>query len=284
MFRRRFSAAMVFATLTLVYFVAGKLGLRLAFLQVSASPVWPPAGIALGALLVLGYRTWPAILVGAFLVNISTTGNIPTSVAIGAGNTLEAICGAWLVNRFAGGMRVFDHSQNVFKFGFAAVTSTVISPTIGVTSLALAGFADWARYGAVWVTWWLGDATGDLIFAPVVILWAIAPPPRWSSKKALEVGLLLLLLVAARNRDRDFHRLGDRDLGHVAELRAICDGDPESIAADSAKFYGGADNHCDGAGSRHGRATRSGGNFGEPKIVSGISEPDQGQVSRHAFA
>jgi len=196
MFRRRFSAAMVFATLTLVYFVAGKLGLRLAFLQVSASPVWPPAGIALGALLVLGYRTWPAILVGAFLVNISTTGNIPTSMAIGAGNTLEAICGAWLVNRFAGGMRVFDHSQNVFRFGFAAVASTVISPTIGVTSLALAGFVDWAKYGAVWVTWWLGDATGDLIFAPVVILWAIAPPPRWSSKRALEVGLLLLLLVA----------------------------------------------------------------------------------------
>src|SRR5437588_4766812 len=196
MFRRRFSAVMVFATLTLVYFVAGKLGLKLAFLQASASPVWPPAGIALGALLVLGYRTWPAIFVGAFLVNISTTGNIPTSVAIGAGNTLEAICGAWLVNRFAGGMRVFDHSQNVFKFGFAAVTSTVISPTIGVTSLALAGFADWARYGAVWVTWWLGDATGDLIFAPVVILWAIGPPPRWNRNKAFEVGLLLLLLVA----------------------------------------------------------------------------------------
>src|SRR4029078_5375033 len=125
MFRRRFSAAMVFATLTLVYFVAGKLGLKLAFLQASASPVWPPAGIAVGALLVLGYRTWPAIFVGAFLVNISTTGNIPTSVAIGVGNTLEAIFGAWLVNRFAGGMRVFDHSQNVFKFGFAAVTSAV---------------------------------------------------------------------------------------------------------------------------------------------------------------
>ena len=196
MLRRRFSAVMVFAALTLVYFVAGKLGLKLAFLQASASPVWPPAGIALGALLVLGYRTWPAIFVGAFLVNVSTTGNIPTSVAIGAGNTLEAICGAWLVNRFAGGMRVFDRSQNVFRFAFAAVASTVISPTIGVTSLALAGFVDWAKYGVVWMTWWLGDATGDLIFAPVVILWAIAPPPRWSSKKALEVGWLFLLLVA----------------------------------------------------------------------------------------
>src|SRR5437016_6235498 len=74
-------------------------------------------------------------------------------------------------------------------------------------------------------------------------------------------------LVAARNRDRDFHRLGDRNLGHVAELRAVCDGDPESIAADSAKFHGGPDHHGDGAGSRHGRAATGRGNLGEPKIV-----------------
>src|SRR5438552_17793618 len=196
MLRRRFSAVTTFVVLTIVYFVAGKLGLKLAFLQASASPVWPPAGIALGALLVFGYRTWPAIFVGAFLVNVTTAGNVATSLAIGGGNTLEAICGAWLVNRFASGIRVFDRSRDVFKFAFAAAASTVISPTVGVTGLMLAGFVDWTRYGAVWVTWWLGDATGDLIFAPVVILWAIGPPPRWSSKKALEVGLLLLLLVA----------------------------------------------------------------------------------------
>src|SRR5438067_12390509 len=110
MLRRRFSAAMVLATLTLVYFVAGKLGLKLAFLQASASPVWPPAGVALGALLVLGYRTWPATFVGAFLVNVTTAGNFGTSLAIGAGNTLEALCGAWLVNRLADGIDVFERS------------------------------------------------------------------------------------------------------------------------------------------------------------------------------
>src|ERR1700747_3490338 len=111
MFRRRFSAVMVFATLTLVYFVAGKLGLKLAFLQASASPVWPPAGVALGALLVLGYKTWPAIFLGAFLVNVTTAGNFGTSLAIAAGNTLEALCGAWLVNRVAGGIDVFERSK-----------------------------------------------------------------------------------------------------------------------------------------------------------------------------
>src|SRR5205085_3999988 len=138
--------------------------------------------------------TWPAVFVGAFLVNVTTAGNVGTSLAIGAGNTLEALCGAWLVNRFAGGTRVFDRAQDVFKFSFAAVASTVVSPSVGLTSLALAGYADWARYGAIWTTWWLGDATGVLIFAPVVILWGAGPRWHWHGKKDLEVGLLLLLL------------------------------------------------------------------------------------------
>src|SRR5256885_8059979 len=94
--------------LTLIYFVAGKLGLNLAFVNASASPVWPPAGIALAALLVLGYRVWPGIFVGAFLVNFWTTLNIPSSLGIAGGNTLEAVCGAWLVDRFSRGPRAFD--------------------------------------------------------------------------------------------------------------------------------------------------------------------------------
>src|SRR5204863_3066396 len=151
MFRRRFSAVMVFATLTLVYFVAGKLGLKLAFLQASASPVWPPAGIALGALLVLGYRVWPAIFIGAFFVNLTTAGNVDTSLAIASGNTLEALCGAWFVNRFAGGTTVFDRPQGVFKFALTAAVSTIIGPAFGVTSLALTGFADWSNDVAIWL-------------------------------------------------------------------------------------------------------------------------------------
>src|SRR5689334_7746983 len=98
---RRFWRIISLVALAALYFLAGKLGLRLAFVHASASPVWPPAGIALAGLLLLGYRTWPAIFFGAFLVNLTTYGNVGTSLAIGAGNTLEAVCGAWLVNRFA---------------------------------------------------------------------------------------------------------------------------------------------------------------------------------------
>src|SRR5438876_10802918 len=191
---RRFPTLPAIGILIFVYFIAGKFGLMLASLHVSASPVWPPAGIALAALLVLGYRAWPAIFVGAFLVNVTTAGNVATSLAVASGNTLEAVCGAWLVNRFAGGTTVFDRPQGVFKFALAAVVSTIISPAFGVTSLALAGFADWTHYGAIWLTWWLGDTTGDLLIAPLIILWSIASKRRWNRREAVEVGLLLLLL------------------------------------------------------------------------------------------
>jgi len=116
------------SAVALIYFVAGKLALNLAFVNASASAVWPPAGIALAALLVFGLRVWPAIFVGALVVNVTTAGNIFTSVGIATGNTLEALCGAWLVNRFAGGLQVFDRPQNVFKFALAAVISTAVSP------------------------------------------------------------------------------------------------------------------------------------------------------------
>src|SRR6266481_3386140 len=192
---RRFSGLPLIGILAVIYFIAGKLGLMLASLQASASPVWPPAGIALAALLLLGYRAWPAIFVGAFLVNITTAGNVATSLAVASGNTLEAVCGAWLVNRFAGGTSVFDRPQGVVKFALAAVFSAIISPAFGVTSLALAGFADWTNYGAIWLTWWLGDTTSDLLIAPLIILWSVASKRRWNRREAVEVGILLLLMV-----------------------------------------------------------------------------------------
>jgi signal transduction histidine kinase len=192
---RRFSGLPLVGIVTVSYFIAGKLGLTLASLNASASPVWPPAGIALAALLLLGYRVWPAILIGAFLVNVTTAGNLATSFAISTGNTLEALAGAWLVNRFADGKNAFDRPQAVFKFALAAGISAVISPLFGVTSLALAGFAHWANYGLIWLTWWLGDTTGDLVFTPLVLLWSVASKQRWNKKQALEVGILLLLLV-----------------------------------------------------------------------------------------
>jgi len=63
----------------------------MASLHASTSAVWPPTGLAIGALLVGGYRLWPAILLGAFVVNVTTAGSIATSLGIAVGNTLEAL-------------------------------------------------------------------------------------------------------------------------------------------------------------------------------------------------
>src|SRR5204863_1570143 len=112
------------------------------------------------------------------------------------GNTLEGVCGAWLVNRFACGTQVFERPQNVFKFALAALISTTLSPSIGITTLALGGLAHWANYWQIWLTWWLGDASGDLVVAPLLVLWSIpATQRKWNRAQAIEVSVLLLLLV-----------------------------------------------------------------------------------------
>ena len=183
------------AILALAYFVAGKLSLHLAFVNASASPVWPPAGIALAGLLLIGLRAWPAIFIGAFLVNLTTAGSILTSLGIAGGNTLEAICAAWLVSRFANGTSAFERAQDVFKFALITLVSTALSPTIGVTSLCLGGFADWSNYSAIWPTWWLGDFTGDLLVASLIILWCVGPNRKWTRREVIEVALLFALLI-----------------------------------------------------------------------------------------
>lgn len=183
------------AVLIVVYFLAGKLGLRLAFDNPSATAVWPPAGIALAACLVIGYWVWPGIFLGAFLTNLATAGSVTTSISIAVGNTLEGLLGAYLVNRFAGGRATFDRTRDVFKFALlAAMISTTVSATSGVSSLAIAGFAKWSDYWSVWLTWWLGDATGDLILAPLLILWTWTVPPAWGKWRLLELSILVLCL------------------------------------------------------------------------------------------
>src|SRR4029079_1227913 len=146
------------AALTAVYFVAAKLGLRVAVVNPSATAVWAPTGIALAAVLVFGNRVWPAIFAGAFLANLTTAGTALTSIGIAVGNTLEALIGAWLVNRSGGGRDALEEPRGVFTLALlAAGLSTMVSATIGVACLAMGGLADLADLGPVWLTWWLGD-------------------------------------------------------------------------------------------------------------------------------
>ena len=182
--------------LTTAYVIAGKLGLSLAVVNESASAVWPPTGIALASALLFGPRIWPVIFVGAFIVNYTTTGVVSTSLAIASGNTLEALMGAHLTTRFAGGRDAFGRSQGVLAFVLlAGFSATAISATVGVSALALAGDISGAQYGSVWLTWWLGNASGAVVVAPLLVLWSTGPQLRWTAAEWTELAVLAIALA-----------------------------------------------------------------------------------------
>lgn len=183
-----------------VYFGAAKLGLSLAYLHKSASPVWPPTGIALAAILLLGYRVWPGVWLGAFLANATTTVPLATAFGISVGNTLEALAGGYLLYRFVGPGPFFSRSADVFRFVLiAGLLATTISATIGVASVALGGTAPWSMAGPIWLTWWLGDAMGAVVLAPLLLNWVESPRFVPRPSKTLEAIILGLLLVGAND-------------------------------------------------------------------------------------
>ncbi len=157
--------------LTVLYVLAGKLGLIFASVHASATAIWPPTGIALAALLTRGQWMWPAVTAGAFLVNVTTAGSVATSLGIALGNTLEAVLGAWLIGRLAHGRAAFERPRDIFAFAGAVLPGAAVAATIGVTSLVVGGFAPRADAPAIWITWALGDVSGALIVTPILILW-----------------------------------------------------------------------------------------------------------------
>jgi integral membrane sensor domain MASE1 len=180
----------------LTYFVLAKIGLTLASIHPSASPIWPPTGLALAAVMLRGYRVSPAIFFGAWVANATTAGSIYTSAAIALGNTLECLVGAYLISRWSGGLRAFDTPAGVARFALIAlVAATPISASVGIGSLTLAGYVDGARIASTWVTWWLGDLAGALVITPVIVLWAKSSLWPDSRKEFLETGTVLALAI-----------------------------------------------------------------------------------------
>ena len=183
---------------TAAYFLAAELGLSLASVHTNVSPVWPPTGIAIAALLILGRRLWPAILIGAFLANLWTGVSIPVALGIAGGNTLEAVAASYLLT-YRPLPDSFSSIRSVLKFIlFAVLVSPMISATIGNISLCIGGEAQWADFGRLWVTWWLGDGFGALIVAPFLLAWNLNWKRRASSTAVIEAALLLtgLFLVS----------------------------------------------------------------------------------------
>ncbi len=180
-----------------LYVSAAKLGLSLDAVSGFATAVWPPTGIALAALVLYGYRLWPAIAVGAFLVNASAGAPVLVASGMALGNTLEAVVGTYLLQRVVGFQPALARLRDVFGLVvLAAGLSTLVSATLGVTSGWLGGVIPSASYGHAWRTWWLGDLMGGLVVAPLLWIWR-TPPRVYLARRQLAEGLALLLCVVA---------------------------------------------------------------------------------------
>ena len=163
--------AAILASVTLAYFMAGRFGLSLAFLNSNASPVWPPTGLALATMLLLGRWIWPSVLVGAFLVNFSNSGSWNASLMIACGNALEALAAFWMAERFCGGIKAFETIPGIFKFALTSgMIASALSATLGVGALYLNGLAPQAELPRILLTWWMGDTISVWLLAPCLIL------------------------------------------------------------------------------------------------------------------
>jgi PAS domain S-box-containing protein len=182
--------------LFILYFGTAKLGLLMDPVGGFATTVWPPTGISLVALMTFGYRLWPAIAMGAFLVNASAGAPLLVACGMAAGNTLEALLGTYFLQRVVGFRSSLDRLRDVVGLVvLAAVLSTMVSATIGVTSGWLGGVISAVDFGKAWRTWWLGDMVSDLVVAPLLFTWSRRPSLPMPPRRVAEAGALLACLV-----------------------------------------------------------------------------------------
>jgi PAS domain S-box-containing protein len=183
---------------SLAYFVTGRLGLATPFTSGNISPVWPASGIAVACILIYGYRVWPAIFLGAFFTNFLSSIPHTAALGLGIGNTLEAIAAAFLVQKITN----FDISLSRLRdvlalIGFGAITATIVGATVGVAVLYATGVSPWSGIGNAWLVYWLGDAMGVLLVAPLILALRTVNNPLTASRLAELLGLVAALTCAA---------------------------------------------------------------------------------------
>ncbi|HXD33182.1 MAG TPA: MASE1 domain-containing protein [Pyrinomonadaceae bacterium] len=182
--------------LAAVYFGAAEVGLMFAAPNPNVSPVWPPSGIAIGALLLLGSRAWPGVFLGAFLANALTPVPLLTTFGIATGNTLEAVAAVVLLQSL-NFHRALDRARDVGAFMAVVFVATMVSATIGNVTLALTNSAKWAEFYPLWMTWWLGDLVGTLVIGPLLLAWGTKSDHWLPKRRSIEAVLLLSVLGLA---------------------------------------------------------------------------------------
>ena len=188
----------------LFYYLAARLGYFLAFEDTTALPTWPPSGIGFALIILLGRQTWPGITIGSLVVNIMAYWNNPelppqtiiiVSSMIACCNTLEAVVGNYLVKKWIKSDYPFESTKNAYRFLFVSLFMCFLGSSLGTWGLYLNSVIENADLLRTGFSWWVGNVVGILLFTPLILACAKRIVLKISSKKSMEVGILLLTLV-----------------------------------------------------------------------------------------
>jgi len=172
--------------------------LLLPAINPAATPLWPPTGFALALVLLRGYRIWPAILVGCLSPYLMAGRSLLELGSVGIGTLLAAFAGTWLISRWSNGHQTFDTPASIAKFAIISFApTTMISSTVALAGFILANEPGFSDSVVTWLTWWLADAAGTLVIAPVVVLWAMMPLrgfSRWNLLELVAVSILVSVI------------------------------------------------------------------------------------------
>ena len=172
--------------------------LLLPAINPAATPLWPPTGFALALVLLRGYRIWPAILVGCLSPYLMAGRSLLELGSVAIGTLLAAFAGTWLISRWSNGHQTFDTPSGIAKFAIISFApTTMISSTIALAGFILANQPGFSDSVVTWLTWWLADAAGTLVIAPVVVLWAMMPLrgfSRWNLLELVAVSILVSVI------------------------------------------------------------------------------------------
>ena len=186
----------VLVSLAVAYVVTGRAGLYFGYVHPASTAVFPPAGIALGAFLVLGYRVWPVVLLAGTLLYSSILGVVAAAPILAVGNTAEGLFLAYLINRFAGGRHALQTPRNALRFaGLAALAAVSCSATVASITLISFSLADLELATPIWMNWSLGSFGGAVLAGPVTLLFAQGRSDRWKKAQLIEAAAVFVSVL-----------------------------------------------------------------------------------------
>ncbi|TGL22387.1 serine/threonine protein phosphatase [Leptospira yanagawae] len=177
------------------YFISAQIGFKIAFLNSQVSPVWPPEGVGLSSLLLLGPVAIPGIYLGATLANFYNNPHFQTAFIIGIGNTLSSYVNYRIIKRVTEKTDPLYSTKDLIYFlSIGTFPGSFISAVLGVTSLWYWDFLSSELYFNVFFTWFSGEMLGFLIVAPLLYVW-FYPKSKLNLDLSKQLELFLWIVI-----------------------------------------------------------------------------------------